>query len=211
MRRCGCHYANMSTTSSSPTKHTRTDTGLKHLSTQRAEYRTGNLDGKRDAVLDDFAPSIPEIDINTFTESFLPPLPSQVDASEIFGELIDSSFLCSRGEQGLYWAPFETEPTKSSLSEAATFIKFREIYDKVIENALETRTAKLSLNPNRAPFSKRAHDTRPDGYMILREPSVEGREKDCWEDVAVTMEFKKDNDEASCTDVGPTSVIHAVI
>ena len=44
--------------------------------------------------------------------------------------------------------------------------------------------------------------------MILRETFVKGRtkkDKDHWEDLAVTMEFKKSGEEPSCIDVGPVN------
>lgn len=49
-------------------------------------------------------------------------------------------------------------------------------------------------NPNRSPYSQRTHKTRPDGSMVLNESSVEGGRRNAhyWEDLPVTMEFKKD-------------------
>ena len=118
---------------STTVKHTRTNTGLEHPSTHRQDYCTGNLDRKRDTVLDDFIPSIPEIDLYTFIQSFLPPLSTEVDVKIILTELFKSQIPCFSDERHFFWSAFATEPAKSSLSDTAMFKRLNEIYNNVIE------------------------------------------------------------------------------
>ena len=49
----------------------RTDTEIIIPSSQGTAYRIDNLNDKRAAVLDDFAPSVPELDMNMFIASLL--------------------------------------------------------------------------------------------------------------------------------------------
>ncbi|KAK2459545.1 hypothetical protein APHAL10511_008424 [Amanita phalloides] len=157
------------------------------------------------AVLDNFR-SVQEIDIQTFITSFLPPCPSGINLQGIFRSLHYSLGLQRiRGHEGAsyYWDVFETEPAAFTVAEGATFDKLMEIYNAVIEEAAisrETRITKLCLNPNKVPSLNRTHATRPDGCMILTRPCMGDHVQDCWEDVAVTMEFKKRNDEFDCID-----------
>ncbi|KAK2459542.1 hypothetical protein APHAL10511_008448 [Amanita phalloides] len=183
-------------------KFTHTDTELEHSFTQHPEYRTGNLSKDRDAVLDDF-PSIPEIDVKTFIQSFLPPLPLGVDIQSIFRSLSRSRRIC-RGQGGFFWDVFATEPAKSAVAEGAEFDKLMEIHNAMVETAAmpePMQTVKFCLNPNKVPFSNRTHDTRPDAYMILRRsPRIGSCDKDRWENLAVTMEFKKANNDPARID-----------
>ena len=71
-------------------------------------------------------------------------------------------------------------------------------------------TSRLVLNPNRAPYSERNHQTRPDGYMVLDKSSVpEDGKSDVhyWEDLGMMMEFKKGNNNNDRSDVRPASII----
>ena len=66
----------------------RTDTEIIIPSSQGTAYRIDNLNDKRAAVLDDFAPSIPELDMDMFIASLLPHLPALPDTKQIMWELI---------------------------------------------------------------------------------------------------------------------------
>ncbi|KAF8637283.1 hypothetical protein AX17_002922 [Amanita inopinata Kibby_2008] len=157
----------MSTTTPRDMNLVRTDTSV--------DYR---IDNKRNAVLDGFGPSIPEIDCDTFFQSILPPFPSTNDTNTIWNRLIESRVLCYNADaKRLFWSAFPNGPAKFGCSEDDMFDGLSNIYAAVIGAAPEDTAAiaRLSLNPNQAPFSNRTHATWPDGYMMLTETSVKGR------------------------------------
>ena len=189
----------------------RTDAKIVIPSSQGIAYRIGALNDKR-GVLDDFAPSIPELDVDTFIASLLPPLPDGVNIEEIVEELIGSNDLVMLPTaKRFYWSAFPTDPANSGSTENKTFAALINVYNAVMKDVpanLQANKAisKLVSNPDRVPYSQRTHRTRPDAYMILNESSVNSEhEYYYWEDVAVTMEFKKSNSDNDRSDVGCTS------
>lgn len=181
-------------------------------------YRAGNLEHKRRAILDDFAPSVPQIDIETFVDSFLPSLPKGADVDAIGERLYHAGTLVASDPAGdlTSWSAFPKDPAKSGIRENETFEALGSIYDAIIGQSLYLSPAvtRLALNPDSAPYSDRTHQTRPDGYMILNETSIEGvtpvADKDHWEDIAATMEFKKSSTTAASIDVRTDCTISLV-
>jgi hypothetical protein len=111
------------------------------------------------------------------------------------------------GDERFRWSSFPNDPASSGLSETETFKTLAVIYDAVMSNgpANLQATSSLVLNPDCAPYSQRTHQTRPDAYMILDKSSVKGDKLEgdhYWEDLAVTMEFKKSNSGSDRSDVG---------
>ena len=98
----------------------RTDTKIIIPSSQGIAYRIGDLNDKRDAVLDDFAPSILELDMDTFIASLLPQLPALVpDIKQIMLKLISSGDLVmidQEDSERFFWTAFATEPASFSYS-----------------------------------------------------------------------------------------------
>jgi hypothetical protein len=190
-----------------------TDTERNIPSSHGIAYRTGDLDDKRGAVLDDFAPSIPELDMDTFIISLLPPLVPDVDTEKIMENLIMSGDLVIGDNERFFWSAFPTDPASSGCTENETFAGLAKIYSAVMKNVpsnlLVQATSKLVLNPNSSPYSQRTHQTRPDGFMVLNTSSVEQGKLDVpyWADLSVTMELKKNNSNNDHSDVCPASII----
>jgi hypothetical protein len=166
--------------------------------------------------VDNFAPSIPELDMDmdTFITSLLPHLPALPDIKQIMWELIKSGDLVmiDQGDnERFFWTAFATEPASSGCSENNTFAALAEIYEALMKHvpANLQATSRLVLNPNCAPYSQRTHQTRPDGYMVLNKSSVENGKCDghYWEDLAMTMEFKKSNSDNNRSDVRLASIL----
>ena len=70
------------------------------------------MNNKRGAVLYDFAPTILELDMDTFIASLLPHLPALPDMKEIMWELIKSGDLVmiDQGDnERFFWTAFATE------------------------------------------------------------------------------------------------------
>ncbi|KAF9239066.1 hypothetical protein BU15DRAFT_47133 [Melanogaster broomeanus] len=175
----------------------------RHTSAQL--YRTGDLTYGRQAVLRDLQ-HIGRVPFSYFQKALLPPLPSGVDIKHIKSSLARSKKLTRSGR----WATFSVDPSVATEKEEDVFKGLRDVFNDIVYVARtftdRPTTLELVNNPSVAPQSTRPNSSRPDAYLLMVEKkSVSPRlsedpEKDCWDDIAVSFEFKKAASESAQKD-----------
>jgi hypothetical protein len=104
------------------------------------------------------------------------------------------------------WSKFAKAPKESQGSEDGVFSPITEIFTKVVVAIVansggkleeENRTVDFLQNPSLAPTSaERRNESRPDGYLVLKnrnkEMSKDGKKEDIlWVDIALSCEYKR--------------------
>jgi hypothetical protein len=163
---------------------------------------TGNLDSGRAAVMEDLH-SVPIVSLAFFLEKVLPS-PASFDLEKVKKQLNTDGLTT-----GIGWKGFRTRPKSSKAEESTAFRALQDVYDGVVKSTLNShdgyaQVLQMKYNPNRAPLSKRVDMSRPDSFLeLLMRLSVAVNEKDNfnWEDIPVSMEFKKGDGEKERFDV----------
>ena len=169
--------------------------------TSQWQYLTGQLDLARLAVMQDLR-SVPLITLEFLFDNVLPPIPSSVDLKTLKRKLRSENLVRENG-----WRGFETPPKDSKDIESMAFSPFVQVFDDVLKSVLQDKTLSAVLQmkhcPDSAPLSQRANSSRPDGFLeLLDRNSVDTDvEKSNWEDIPVSMEFKKSNSDKDQHDV----------
>ena len=65
-------------------------------------------------------------------------------------------------QEDFFWYVFPTDSASSGCTESNTFAELAKIYNMENVPASLPATSRLVLNPDRAPYSQRTHQTRPD-------------------------------------------------
>jgi hypothetical protein len=171
-------------------------------------YQSDILEQARVAVLHDLGSCIPMVPFQTFLDYLAPPQPEfDLDATMRSLKLGTEPVLTSSNR----WSKFPKAPKDSQGSEDRVFSPMPEIFTKVVAAIVanscgklreDNRTIDFLQNPSRAPTStERRNDSRPDGYLVLKDRnkdmSKDGKREDIlWADIALSCEYKlKDGDE----------------
>ncbi|KAI5115744.1 hypothetical protein M0805_002822 [Coniferiporia weirii] len=172
------------------------DTPARARSVDEHAYRNGTLDEKRAAILSDLGQSIPEVDLDFFTNNVLPPLRDGFNVDEIVTSLESEEII-----KGGRWKWFEEDPMRKESTETEAFKPVVDIFESIVRAANgkshgHEQTLALRMAPNSIPVSERLNRTRPDGYMILKEAEDKfgsnEKARRSWYDLALTLEVKKD-------------------
>ena len=167
------------------------------------KYLSGQLDLARLAVMEDLR-AIPVVSLKFLFDHVLPPLPSTLELHKLHASLRSENVVQENG-----WLGFETPPTESQKREDLIFEPLISVFDAMLELVKRDKTLspvlKMRHTPNSAPFSKRANGSRPDGFLELLERKSVDTEigKSNWEDIPVSMEFKKSDSYGEKCDVSP--------
>jgi hypothetical protein len=169
--------------------------------TSQWKYLTGQLDLARLAVMEDLR-SIPVVPLKFLFDHVLPPLPSTLELRRLQASLRSENVARENG-----WRGFETPPKGSEGQESVVFQPLVRVFNDVLRLAKPDNNLSPVLQmrhtPHSAPFSKRANSSRPDGFLELLERKSVDTEvgKSNWEDIPVSMEFKKSDSDAESHDV----------
>jgi hypothetical protein len=169
--------------------------------TSQWKYLTGQLDLARLAVMEDLR-SIPVVPLKFLFDHVLPPLPSTLDLHKLQASLRSENVAQENG-----WRGFEIPPKGSEKQESVVFQPLVRVFNDVLKLAKRDKTLspvlRMRHSPNSAPFSKRANSSKPDGFLELLERKSVDTEvgKSNWEDIPVSMEFKKSDSDAENHDV----------
>ncbi|KAI5117344.1 hypothetical protein M0805_006243 [Coniferiporia weirii] len=175
------------------------DTPARARSVDEHTYRNGTLDERRAAILSDLGQSIPEVDLDFFTNNVLPPLRDGFNVDEIVTSL-ESKKIIKEGR----WEWFEEDPMRKQCTETEAFKPVVDIFESIVRAANEKshgheQTLTLRMAPNSAPVSERSNRTRPDGFMILKEAEdkfgSDEKARRSWYDLALAFETKKDGSD----------------
>jgi hypothetical protein len=161
---------------------------------------------------------IPMIPFLTFLDHLAPPQPDfDLNATIQSLKLGAEPVLTSSNR----WTKFAKAPKDSQCSDDGVS-PIPEIFTNVVgaivsnsDGKLEEdkRTVDLLQNPSRAPLAERDNESRPDGYLVLknRDKVIKDGEKEDirWADIALSCEYKWENDD---DDIGMDVVrIHQVL
>ncbi|KAG2092642.1 uncharacterized protein F5147DRAFT_764107 [Suillus discolor] len=154
------------------------DTPLVPCHTSQFDYRTGDLELGREAVLTDLRRYL-QVPFGSLAKC-VGAVPSQQLLEEMRDDFIRSEILT---DNGLEWKDF-IRPAK--MSEEMSF-KLEGIISGILEQVPNCGVSYLS-NPNKMLLSERHNTSLPDGYLMH------------WFDIAVPFEFKKEQDAKAFRD-----------
>ncbi len=168
-----------------------------------ASYQSDILGDARLAVLQDVGSYAPMIPFQTFLDYLAPPRPDfDLDATMRSLKLGSEPVLSSSNR----WSKFAKDPKDSQELEDRVFSPIPEIFTKVVVAIIansggklkeDKRTVDFLHNPSQAPTSsERRNESRPDGYLVLKnrdkELSKDGKKEDIlWADIVLSCEYKR--------------------
>ena len=156
--------------------------------------------------------SVPVISHKFLFDNVLPPVPSSVNLQMLKEDLRSGDVVRNNG-----WRGFETQPKNSQQTESDTFSPLVQVFNDIVESVVKDKTLsvvlKMNHSPNFAPLSRRANSSKPDGYLeLVNRMSIDtDAEKTNWEDIPVSMEFKKSTSSKDTHDVRPTRLSRSIL
>ena len=147
---------------------------------------------------------LPVVSLAFFLEYLLPSLPASFDIKKVKTQLNKDGVTTGKA-----WKAFKQRPKNSNDAESAVFRALKSVYDGVANSTLKSHNGykqvlKMKYNPNKSPLSERVDMSRPDSILeLLIKLSVANDEQDKsnWENIPVSMEFKKGDGEKDKSDV----------
>ena len=146
--------------------------------------------------------SVPVVPIKFLFSHVLPPVPPTVDLDKLKANLRSKNVVRKNG-----WRRFETPPNNSKKKGSLVFQPLVDVFNDVLESVPRDETLsavlQMKLSPDSAPYSKRTNRSRPDAFLeLLKRKSVDANvSKSHWEDISVSMEFKKSDSDRDKHDV----------
>ena len=148
--------------------------------------------------------SVPVVSLEFLFNNVLPPVPPTVDLEKLKANLLSKNVVRKNG-----WRGFETPPNNFRKKEGLVFQPFVRVFNDVLKSVSrdETLSAVLQMkhSPDPTPFSKRTNKSRPDAFLeLLKRKSVNVDVRNAnssWEDISVSMEFKKSDSHRDKHDV----------
>jgi hypothetical protein len=146
--------------------------------------------------------SVPVVPTEFLFSHVLPPVPPTVDLENLKANLRSKNVVRKIG-----WRGFETPPNNSKNKDSLVFQPLVGVFNNVLESVPRDETLsavlQMKLGPDSAPFSKRTNKSRPDAFLeLLKRKSVDADVRQSnWEDISVSMEFKKSDSDRDKHDV----------
>lgn len=176
------------------------DTVARGRNTSQPSYKTGDLNLGKTAVIRDLD-RIAVVPLDYFNTACLPPLHRQIDLAYIESSLCDNGVLSLDAGR---WTVFFLDPEAESCHEDVVFGRLSGVFDAIVQAASDVTSTAAKLKfvhkPTTAPTSERTNTSRPDAYLRLANKKSVGEYAthfvDCWDDIAVSFEFKKRNGES---------------
>jgi hypothetical protein len=152
-----------------------------------------------------YAPKIP---FQTFLDYLAPPQPNfDLNATMQSLKLGSKPVLTSSNR----WSKFAEAPKHSQGSEDNVSSPLPEIFTKVVLAIVansggklkeDNRTVDFLQNPSQTPTSAErddeTHESRPDGYLVLKDAK---KEDILWADIALSCEYKREDGDGDLDDV----------
>lgn len=184
------------------------DTPFKTRVTNGPQFRTGDLESRRTAVVEDLG-EIPVVSLNYFLENAELECITSIEVKQILDDLKAKKLYTTK------WTGFPDEPSKVSADETDVFAPLEAIFKAVCEVPRGTRkaTVRMGYVPNSSPMSERANATRPDAHLELEQGDValaalaaleadESKTKNkSWANIVLACQFKKHATLAKVEDV----------
>ncbi|KAF8576249.1 hypothetical protein K439DRAFT_1664701 [Ramaria rubella] len=179
-----------------PRAPTNIETPVKAKQVSTPQYRSGDLEKGRVSVLRDLGGSVEEVSVEWFIDKILPRV--DIDTAAVLTSLRNQGYI-----QGGRWSFFPQNPIASARSEQEIFQPFESVVRSIVKCAKTTSHCNPVLeffdNPNRAPTSSRANETRPDSYFVRAGSNCPDAPRTSrsraplhhWNDIALSAEYKK--------------------
>jgi hypothetical protein len=174
-------------------------------------YQSDLLDAR--LAVQDLGPYVPIIPFQTFLDYLAPPQPHfDIDGTMQSLKSGSEPILTSSDR----WSKFPKTPKDSQGSEDGVFSPMPEIFTKVVVAIVadsdgklkeDMRTVDFLQNPSQVTTSADRHnESRPDGYLVLKDRTKEmlkdGEKEDiCWADIALSCEYKREDGGNDSDDV----------
>ena len=129
--------------------------------TSSGAYLRGDLQMRRDAVMDDLGSSVPEVSVEIFFTNAAPQV--TVDAAVVNAKLVHSGYITANR-----WAAFKTDPADANVHEDIAFDPLGQVIENIAECSgldLSAKGLDFVQNPHQAPHSERSN-TRPDSFFV---------------------------------------------
>jgi hypothetical protein len=181
------------------------ETAVRPQNTTTINYRTGDLQAGRNALLQEFV-SIPFIEHEHLINSVLPSPFNKDQVRTVIEQLRETAAI-----KKTRWRAFPNNPSKVKGNEDKAFDVISDIFEALREAVVSLEWENIPIHhyrssPHRTPSSVRCDTSRPDG-QLMRVSREYGRLKGlldkeyCWEDIAVPFEYKKKSSPMASTDV----------
>ena len=187
------------------------DTPVARKQTPSVHGSQFSIDATRGAVVHDFGRSIPQVSVQYFKESILPPLPDNVDTAKVVAALKASGDITSSNR----WKAFPQDP-KLCKKEAETFNQLGEVVTAMMKKSginAESATVKYTSKPYNTPHCDYVtKDSKPDAFMLLRKrvptqlANGKTRKGEHWRDICCPAEFKLNDSDDDLADVSGATV-----
>lgn len=176
---------------------------------KRAQERSasGSLTSLTKAIVLDAGPDIPIIKADEFIADFLPKVPG---TEAVVGRIVSWIEAHPEYYSERRWRGFAEDPAKAGEKEDVVFSRLSVVVDAIIAAVSElvpdlsgSRTTEYIQKPTRPPETVFRQDiSRPDAYFLFRKRFSRDGENPHWMDIAVSGEFKKENNPETTESVG---------
>lgn len=188
------------------------DTPIARKQTPSVHGAAYSLDVSRGAVLNDFGLSIPQVPIQYFKDSILPPLPDKVDTAKVVAALKDSGHITASGR----WKVFPDDP-KSCKGEAETFDHLGQVVKAMLKKSgmkNKRTTVTYTSKPYHIPRCDYVNkESKPDAFLVFRKrvPTKQADGSRCkgdqWRDICCPAEFKLNDGNDELADVSDSTLL----
>lgn len=175
---------------------------------KRAQERSasGSLKSLTEAIVLDAGPDIPIINADEFIADFLPKVPG-TDA--VVGRIVSWIEACPEYYVDHRWEGFPEDPAKAGEKEDVVFGQLSVVFDAILAavselmpELVDRQTTEYVAKPTKPPETVFRRDmSRPDAYFLFLNRFSSDKENPHWMDIAVSGEFKKENNPETAESV----------
>ncbi|KAJ3733073.1 hypothetical protein DFJ43DRAFT_276921 [Lentinula guzmanii] len=184
-----------------PTSVQSPETPARSKTALSSTFRTDpKLQNKRNELVSGLPKMIGEMSVGEYFEHVLPPLPSGLEhrVGEVCHILNENGTYNTSAHR---WTQFPQDPGAQSSHETQVFLPLANIFDAIVQAAQRLEpdlepNFRLVVEGNATPFSEPGGDSRPDGFLKIRDKAVSQMAKNCevlmkkegWQDVPKPLE-----------------------
>jgi hypothetical protein len=141
-------------------------------------------------------------------DKVLPHLPPNLDFEKLQLDLRSNNVVQENGWRGFKASPEDLDSQGHHGHKCCVFRPLVNLFNDIVRLASDDNrllpVLRIQHTPNPTPFSKRTHSSKPDGFLELLERKSVDTEVGTsnWEDIPVSIEFKKIDSDEDKQDVG---------
>ena len=185
------------------------DTPTRERITNDVEFECFYVKSQRQALIEYLGGEVCWSPIDFFFNNILPPINPKFNIKRIINYCIKKSMLKVDDCGSYVWSSFSEDPQDNDNHETAVFDPLKNIFKFVKDSAVKTRKKRsrcpspityLHVDGNKATWSEKKSDLKPDAHVYLIEPELGYPENTCnrhWYSSVFVLEFKKHIDKES--------------